>query len=157
MKSPRKVLVLYEHGRAGAAAVDLARDLAEDESAALTIVAIAPQAPSGPRCGNSALEYNEVVADSVAHDLEQARERLGPAAAAGAAFVLLVEGADQTLEQLVRSGGFELVLLPGTAPPVPRAEAPGGGPAEAHRRRRDPDCRAGFGVAAAAAAARRRR
>ena len=117
MKSPRKVLVLYEHGRAGAAVIDLARDLAEDESAALTIVAIAPQAPSGPRCGNSALEYNEVVADSVAHDLEQARERLGPAAAAGAAFVLLVEGADQTLEQFVRSGGFELVLLPGRRRP----------------------------------------
>jgi hypothetical protein len=117
VKSPRKVLVLYEHGRAGAAVIDLARDLAEDESAALTIVAIAPQAPSGPRCGNSALEYNEVVADSVAHDLEQARERLGPAAAAGAAFVLLVEGADQTLEQFVRSGGFELVLLPGRRRP----------------------------------------
>jgi hypothetical protein len=117
VKSPRKVLVLYEHGRAGAAVIDLARELAEDESAALTIVAIAPQAPSGPRCGNSALEYNEVVADSVAHDLEQARERLGPAAAAGAAFVLLVEGADQTLEQFVRSGGFELVLLPGRRRP----------------------------------------
>jgi len=110
VKSPRKVLVLYEHGRAGAAVIDLARDLAEHEGAALTVVAIAPQAPSGPRCGNSALEYNEAVAESVAHDLEQARERLGPAASA--AFVLLVEGADQTLEQFVRSGGFDLVLLP---------------------------------------------
>jgi nucleotide-binding universal stress UspA family protein len=113
VNSPRKVLVLYEHGRAGAAAIDLARDLAEDEGAALTIVAIAPQAPSGPRCGNSALEYNEAVAESVAHDLERARERLGPAPATSAAFVLLVEGADQTLGQFVRSGGFDLVLLPG--------------------------------------------
>jgi len=117
VNSPRKVLVLYEHSRAGAAAIDFARGIAEDEGAALTIVAIAPQAPSGPRCGNSALEYNEVVAESVAHDLEQARQRLGPAAAAGAAFVLLVEGADQTLEQFVRSGGFELVLLPGRRRP----------------------------------------
>jgi nucleotide-binding universal stress UspA family protein len=116
VRSPRKVLVLYEHSRAGAAAIDLARDLAEDDGAALTIVAIAPQAPSGPRCGNSALEYNEAVAESVAHDLEQARERLGPAAP-GAAFVLLVEGADQTLEQFLQSGGFDLVLLPGRRRP----------------------------------------
>ena len=80
MKSPRKVLVLYEQGRAGAAAIDLARDLAEREKPTLTVVAVAPQAPSGPRCGNSALEYNEAVAESVAQDLDQARERLGPAA-----------------------------------------------------------------------------
>ena len=122
MKSPRKVLILYEHSRAGAAAIDLARDLAEDQNAALTIVAVAPQAPSGPRCGNSALEYNEAVAESVAHDLEQARQRLGPAAAADAAFVLLVEGADQTLEQVARSGGFDLVLLPAHRRPL---RAPG--------------------------------
>jgi nucleotide-binding universal stress UspA family protein len=124
VNSPRKVLVLHEHSRAGAAAIDLARDLAEDESAALTIVAIAPQAPSGPRCGNSALEYNEAVAESVAHDLAQSRQRLGPAAAAGAAFVLLVEGADQTLEQFMLSGGFDLVLLPGRRRPFRAASHP---------------------------------
>jgi nucleotide-binding universal stress UspA family protein len=121
VKSPRKVLVLYEHSRAGAATIDLARDLAGDENAALTIVAIAPRAPSGPRCGNSALEYNEAVADSVAHDLEQAKDRLGePGADASAAFVLLVEGSDQTLEQLARSGSFDLVLLPAHRRPLRR-------------------------------------
>jgi nucleotide-binding universal stress UspA family protein len=114
-----RVLVLYEHGRAGLAAIDAARELAEGENAALTVVAVAPQAPSGPRCGNSATEYNEIVADSVAGDLEQARERLGPAAAR-AAFVLLIEGADQTFEQLAESGGFDLILLPARRRPLRR-------------------------------------
>ena len=109
--APERILILYEHGRAGAAAIDLGRELVEQTRASLTVVGVAPQAPSGPRCGNSAVEYNEVVAHSVAQDLERARRRLGDAAAS-AAFVLLVDGADQTLEQLARSGGFDLVLLP---------------------------------------------
>lgn len=119
MKSPSKVLVLYEHSRAGAAAIDLARELAVQHSPELTVIAIAPRAPSGPRCGNSALEYNAAVAESVAHDLEQAKERLGePGSAADAAFVLLVEGSDQTLEQFARSGAFDLVLLPAHRRPL---------------------------------------
>jgi nucleotide-binding universal stress UspA family protein len=116
-------LVVYEQTRAGAAAIDLARELADLEHAALTVVAVAPQAPSGPRCGNSAVDYNEAVADSVARDLDRARERLG-GAAARAAFVLLVDGADQTLEQLARSGGFDLVLLPARRRPLRAASHP---------------------------------
>ena len=111
ISGPERVLVLCEQGRAGAAAIDLAREFAEKENASLTVAAIAPQAPSGPRCGNSAVEYNEAVADSVARDLDQARERLG-IVAERAGFVLLIDGADQTLEQLARSGGFDVVLLP---------------------------------------------
>ncbi|HUA05226.1 MAG TPA: universal stress protein [Solirubrobacteraceae bacterium] len=105
---------MCEHGRAGAAAIELARDLAERTQASLTIVGIAPHAPSGgrARCANSPVEYNKAVAASVAHDLDEAKNRLGDAAI-NAAFVLLVDGADQTLEQLTRSGGFDLVLLPG--------------------------------------------
>jgi nucleotide-binding universal stress UspA family protein len=117
MTSTERVLVLYEQGRGGAAAIDVARELAELENAVLTVVGVAPQAPSGPRCGNSAVHYNEAVADSVARDLNRARERLG-AAAGRASFVLLVEGADQTLEQFARSGGFDLVLLPGHRRPL---------------------------------------
>jgi nucleotide-binding universal stress UspA family protein len=116
-------MVLYERGRSGAAAIDLARNLAELQNASLTIVGVAPQAPSGSRCGGSALEYNEVVADSVAQDLDRARERLA-GAAERAAFVLLVEGADQTLEQFARSGGFDLVLLPGRRRPFRAAGHP---------------------------------
>jgi nucleotide-binding universal stress UspA family protein len=123
VKSPERILVLYERGRAGAAAIDLARDLAELGDAMLTVVSVAPQAPSGPRCGNSALEYNEAVADSVARDLDWARQRLG-GAAEHAAFVLLVDGADQTLEQFARSGGFDLVLLPARRRPLRAASHP---------------------------------
>jgi len=123
MTSAERVLVLCEHGRAGAAAIDLARDLAELEHALLTVVAVAPQAPSGPRCGNSAIEYNEAVADSVARDLARARERLG-SAAERAAFVLLKDGADQTLAQLAQSGGFDLVLLPARRRPLRAAGHP---------------------------------
>jgi nucleotide-binding universal stress UspA family protein len=114
-----RVLVLYEQSRAGIAAIDLARELAERENADLTVVGVAPQAPSGPRCGNSATEYNEIVADSVAGDLDRVRERLGQAAER-AAFVLLIDGADQTFEQLAESGGFDLVLLPARRRPLRR-------------------------------------
>lgn len=103
--------MLYEQGRAGIAAIDLARELAEREHANLTVVGIAPQAPSGPRCGNSALEYNEAVAQSVAGDLDKARDRLGPIAKY-AAFVLLIENRP-SLAQFASEGGFDLVLLPG--------------------------------------------
>jgi hypothetical protein len=116
-------LVLCEPGRAGAAAIDAAGHLAELGTAVLTVVAVAPQAPSGPRCGNSAVEYNRAVAESVAQDLGRARERLG-AAAEHAEFLLLIDGADQTLEQLARSGGFDLMLLPARRRPLRAAGHP---------------------------------
>ena len=112
MRSTERILVLCEHGRAGDAAIDVARDIVATGDAMLTVVAVAPQAPSGPRCGNSATEYNEIVAESVAQDLKDARARLGRLANS-TAFVLLVEGVDETLEQFVRSGGFARVVLPG--------------------------------------------
>lgn len=112
MKSAsERVLVLYEHSRAGAAAIDVGRGLAEQSSAALTVVAVAPRAPSGSRCGNSAVEYNEAVADSVARDLAKARDRLGRAGE-HAKFVLLIEGSEPSLAQFAVDGGFDLVLLP---------------------------------------------
>jgi nucleotide-binding universal stress UspA family protein len=109
--------VLYEQSRAGSAAIDVARELAERANPALTVAAVAPQAPSGPRCGNSAVEYNEALADSVARDLDEARHRLGPTAER-ARFVLLIEGADPTLAQFASEGRFDLVLLPGHRRPL---------------------------------------
>jgi nucleotide-binding universal stress UspA family protein len=123
MTSAERILVLCEHGRSGAAAIDLARRVAELGKAMLTVVAVAPQAPSGPRCGNSAIEYNQAVAESVARDLDWARERLAGAAEC-AEFLLLIDGADQTLEQLARSGGFDLVLLPARRRPLRAAGHP---------------------------------
>lgn len=109
--------MLYEQSRAGAAAIDVARDLAERANAALTVVAVAPQAPSGPRCGNSAVEYNEAVVESVARDLDKARDRLAQAAAR-ASFVLLIDGAEPSLVQFASERGFDLVLLPGRRRPL---------------------------------------
>ena len=111
--------MLCERSRAGDATIDLAHDLAEGSDATLPVIVLAPPAPSGPRCGNSAVEYNEALADSVARDLDRARERLG-AAGGGATFVLLIDGADQTLEQFAHSGGFDLVLLPTRHRPLRR-------------------------------------
>lgn len=109
--------MLCEQSRAGSATIDVARELAEQADATLTVVAVAPQAPSGSRCGNSALEYNEVVADSVARDLDGVRERLGQAAGR-ASFVLLIEGAEPTLAQFAAERGFDLVLLPARRRPL---------------------------------------
>ena len=117
MRSPERVLVLCEHGRAGAAAIRLARELVEDEHVAVTIVGVAPQAPSGPRCGNSAIEFNEAVADSVVQDLEQARAQLGRAAD-HASFRLLVDGVPPSLEEFAVDGRFDLVLLPARRRPL---------------------------------------
>ena len=111
---------MCEHGRAGDAAIDLARDLVSTGDAMLTVVAVAPQAPSGTRCGNSATDYNEIVAASVARDLRQARARLGRLANR-TTFVLLLEGVDETLEQFARSGGFARVVLPARHRPLRRA------------------------------------
>jgi nucleotide-binding universal stress UspA family protein len=111
--------VLCEQSRAGDAAIDAARDIVATGDATLTVVAVAPQAPSGPRCGNSAAEYNEIVAESVGRDLERARARLGQLAN-GTVFVLLVEGLDESLEQFARSGGFARVVLPARHRPLRR-------------------------------------
>jgi nucleotide-binding universal stress UspA family protein len=120
VRSPERILVLCEHSRAGDAAIDVARDVVATGDAMLTVVAVSPQAPSGPRCGNSAAQYNEIVAESVRKDLDQARLRLGRLANS-ATFVLLVEGVDQTFEQFVRSGGFARVVLPARHRPLRRA------------------------------------
>jgi nucleotide-binding universal stress UspA family protein len=123
VRSPERVLVLCEHGRAGAAAIDFARELAEDEHVAVTVVGVAPQAPSGSRCGNSAIEFNDAVADSVVQDLEQAREQLGRAAER-ACFRLLVEGVAPSLAQFAAEGRFDLVLLPAHRRPLRAAYHP---------------------------------
>ncbi len=115
--------MLCEDGRAGAATIDLARELAEVENATLTIVAVSPQAPSGSRCGNSALDYNQAVADSVARDIDRARERLGEAAQR-TKFELLIEGADPSLAQFAAAGDFDLVLLPARRRPLRAASHP---------------------------------
>ena len=115
--SHKHVLVLFEPGRAGAAALDLARELAERDHATVTVIGAVPVAPSGSRCGNSATEYNSIVRDAVAQELDQAREQLA-AFGGGATFELLAEGADPPLHEWVAGAGVDLVLLPARRRPL---------------------------------------
>jgi hypothetical protein len=109
--SGQRVAVLYESGPAGTAALDLARELDLQEGASLTVVAVVPTAASGSRCGGSALEFNTFVKETVANELDEARERLGHAAGR-THYALVVEGEDPPLEQWIAAQGFALILLP---------------------------------------------
>lgn len=113
----RRVLVVFESGPAGLAALDCARELAEYEQAALSVVSVAPQQPLGMRCGGSPGDYNRAVRFAVAHELEQARERLGDIDA-HAGFELLVEGRDPPLHDWCVMGAFNMVLLPAHRRPL---------------------------------------
>jgi hypothetical protein len=107
----RHVAVLHEPGQTGVAALDLARELDLRQGAAVTVVAVAPSAPSGPRCGGSALDFNAAVRDVVADELDQARTRLGHAAGR-TSYVLLVEGKDPPLQEWMAAQRFDVILLP---------------------------------------------
>jgi hypothetical protein len=117
------VLVLFEPGRAGVAAIELARELAEREYAAVTVLSVVPEAPSGSRCGNSAREYNSIVRDAVARELDQAREQLAPVGDS-ATFGLLTEETDPPLHEWVAAAGIDLVLLPSRRRPLRLAKHP---------------------------------
>jgi hypothetical protein len=107
-----RVMVLYETGRAGDAAVDSARELARATDAAVTLVGLVPQAEGGgPRCGGSAREYNQAVMEQVAAELHVAKRRLG-ALADDARVELLIEGTDPPLADWSAAHGFDTILLP---------------------------------------------
>ena len=107
-----RILVLFESGRAGIAAVQLARDLALDEDATVTVVGVAPQAAPLRGCAPSARDYNATVRDTIATELEAAKELLRPIGSRGRCRIL-IEGEDEPLEELIARERFDLVLLPG--------------------------------------------
>jgi nucleotide-binding universal stress UspA family protein len=113
----RRVLVVFESGPAGAAAIDVARELAEQERATVTVVTIAPQVEAGLRCGISPGDYNSAIRDAAARELAQARTRLGDIGRR-TAFELLIEGSDPPLQDWSVMGGFDMVLLPARRRPL---------------------------------------
>ena len=126
----KRVLVVFEPARSGAAALELARELVASHAATLTVVGVAPQGMSGARCGNSALDYNLAIQDAVAGDLDRARvwlEEFG----VRASYELLIDGVSPSLDELAGVGGFDLVLLPARRRPM---RAPGHPAAERLRR-----------------------
>jgi hypothetical protein len=113
----KRVLVVFEPGRSGTAALELARELVEGQGATLTVVGVAPQGVSGTRCGNSALDYNLAVRDSVAGDLGHARAWLGEFGVR-ASYELLIDGVSPSLDEFAAAGRFDLVLLPARRRPM---------------------------------------
>jgi hypothetical protein len=109
----RRVLALCEPGRGASTTLDLARELAEHESARLTVVNVAPQAATagGQCCGMSVRDHNQVVRDAAAEELREAHARLGPIAEQ-VTFQMLVEGSDPPLHEWIADRDFDLVLLP---------------------------------------------
>jgi nucleotide-binding universal stress UspA family protein len=117
----KRVLVVFEPARSGAAALELARELLERQGATLTVVSVAPQGMSGARCGNSALDYNLAIQKLVTDDLDHARALLEEFGAR-ASYQLLIDGVSPSLDEFAAAGGFDLVLLPARRRPL---RAPG--------------------------------
>jgi hypothetical protein len=120
------VVVLYEPGRNGAAALDEARRLAVDDGFDLTVVSVAPQ-DTRICCGAiSAMDYNQAVCDAVDTELREARELLGPVGNR-ASFRLLVEHTDPPLAAWITARDCDVVLLPARRRPLRRVKHPAAG------------------------------
>jgi hypothetical protein len=117
-----RVLVLYEPGRAGKRALDLAKELAEAEQATLTVACRVPRATSGC-CTGSATIYNRCLLEAVGEDLNEARGLLGDAAY-DARFELLIDGIDPPLAQWSARSRFDLIVLPARRGPFRRPRHP---------------------------------
>ncbi len=107
----KRVLVVFESGPRGAAALREAAELAE-AGRELSVVTLAPQARPQRCCGGScALPYNRAVRDEAELELRKARDMLG-ATGARATFTVLAGCPDPPLAAWVVEHEFELILLP---------------------------------------------
>jgi hypothetical protein len=119
----KRVVVLYEPGRTGSAALDLAGRVVGGDGSALTVVTVAPQ-DTRICCGaGSAIDYNRAVCDAADAELRQARELLGDVGNR-ASFRLLVQDKDPPLAAWIAAGGFDVVLLPARRRPLRSAKHP---------------------------------
>jgi hypothetical protein len=108
---PARVLVVFEPGRTGEAALREAAELAEAGSE-LSVVTLAPQARPLRCCGGGgAGPYNCAVRAEAESDLRQARENLG-SAAGRATFTVLVGCPEPPLTPWVAEHAFDVILLP---------------------------------------------
>jgi hypothetical protein len=122
------VLVVFEEGRGGAAALREAAELAGG-GAELSVVTLAPQAKPFKCCGGGGPgPYNCAVRDQAEDELRQARSLLG-SLAERATFTLLVGTPAPPLAEWSATRGFDVILLP-----APRLARGGGRQARALRR-----------------------
>jgi nucleotide-binding universal stress UspA family protein len=115
--------VVFEPGRSGVAAVEVARELATHDDCSVTAVTLAPQAGTLSGCVPSAQPYNDAVRDEVAKELKQVEELLWPLGGR-AECRLLVEGVDPRLDEFVAAQHFDLVLLPARRRPLRSTKHP---------------------------------
>jgi len=109
--SPR-VLVVFEAGRAGAAALREAAELA-GAGAELSVVTLAPQAKPYKCCGGGGPgPYNCAVRDQAEDELRQARSLLG-SLAGRATFTTLVGAPAPPLAEWSAEQAFDVIVLPG--------------------------------------------
>jgi hypothetical protein len=110
-RGARRVLALFEPGRAGEATLREAAELAEAGSE-LSVVTVAPQALPARCCrGGGAGPYNYAVRDEAQSEIRQARRLLG-STARRATFSVLVGHPEPPLAVWASEHGFDLVLLP---------------------------------------------
>jgi hypothetical protein len=111
-RAPARVLVLYEPGAGGAAALREAAALGGADTA-LTVVTLAPQSVQ-PHCcnrGPGVEVVNCVVRDEAERDLELARTILGESGAT-TTFRSLVGGQDPPLHAWAATRAFDVIVLP---------------------------------------------
>ena len=102
------VAVLCVPGRAGARALNAARELAELEHESITLVGEVPQAAAGARCGCSPRAFNQAVAEQIIGELQQARRQLEELGQRVEVRLLL----DDTFREFVVAHRFDHALLP---------------------------------------------
>jgi hypothetical protein len=105
-----KVLVIFEAGRGGEAAIDAAAVLA-DADADLWVVTLAPQARPYKCCGGGGAPYNCAMRGEAEDHLRHARNLLG-SAAASATFTTLTGTPQPPLGTWATEHAFDLILLP---------------------------------------------
>ena len=110
-KRPARVLVVFESGRRGAAALRVGAELAE-VGRELSVVTLAPQAKPLRCCGGGgAGPYNCAVRAQADAELHEARGLLG-SEFSRATFAVLVGHPDPPLVAWVTEHEFDIVLLP---------------------------------------------
>ena len=107
--APRRVVVVFERGKAGNAALREAAELA-NAGAELSVVTLAPQARAVRRAGGEG-PYNVAIRQEAQLELHEARDLLG-SVTARATFNVLSGCPQPPLASWVAQHGFDLVVLP---------------------------------------------
>ena len=107
------VLVIYQRGRRGRAALAEGARLARNDGEELTVLALAPQDTDPAVCGVYTEAFNEGVRSVAQSELGEARRLLGEETP-DATYAVLLAGRERALGSWVAAQRFRLVLLTGS-------------------------------------------